>query len=105
MQTLAEDRWEDYEWQYGRGRFAYWGSGISWIEDPTEDALGLEGRMCQDTMSTIPYPGADTSYYLRPVGPQSNDIIEAPPESKALESSPCVGEPVMPVTQPIVAVV
>ncbi|KAL4906968.1 hypothetical protein BDW74DRAFT_167024 [Aspergillus multicolor] len=35
MQILAEDRWEDFEITYSGNRFAYWGRGMSWLEDAT----------------------------------------------------------------------
>lgn len=64
MQTLAESRWEDYEWRRSRGRFEYWRRGISWVEDPKADPLGLEQHKALLESSTIPQEGADLSYYL-----------------------------------------
>lgn len=64
MQVLAENRWEDYEWEYEWERYAYWGSGFSWIEDPEGDPLGIDERESWKTTATIPHKDSDLSYYL-----------------------------------------
>lgn len=69
IQTLAEDRWEDYSWQYRKGTFNYWGSGISWIEDPSVDQLGADESESRDNMPTIPHKGGDLSYYIQECPP------------------------------------
>jgi cation diffusion facilitator CzcD-associated flavoprotein CzcO len=63
MQTLAEDRWEDYNWDFHASRFDYLGRGFSWIEDPAGDLLGREESE-KWRMSTMPNKGSDLSYYL-----------------------------------------
>ncbi|KAH8896207.1 FAD/NAD(P)-binding domain-containing protein [Thozetella sp. PMI_491] len=64
MQTLAENRWEDYRWVYRGERFSYWGSGVSWVEDASIDPLGLEERESLEKTTTIPKKGSDLSFYL-----------------------------------------
>ncbi|KAL2816974.1 FAD/NAD(P)-binding domain-containing protein [Aspergillus granulosus] len=63
MQTLAEDRWEDYNWEFEGHRFDYLRGGFSWIEDPTGDVLGREESEAW-RMSTVPNKGSDLSFYL-----------------------------------------
>ncbi|KAL2860156.1 FAD/NAD(P)-binding domain-containing protein [Aspergillus pseudodeflectus] len=63
MQTLAEDRWEDYNWEFQGSRFDYLGRGFSWIEDPAGDVLGREESE-KWRMSTVPNKESDLSYYL-----------------------------------------
>lgn len=63
MQVLAENRWEDYKWEYCEERFSYWGQGISWVEDPSIDQLGLVERESM-LSSTTPQKVGDISYYL-----------------------------------------
>ncbi|KXJ91657.1 hypothetical protein Micbo1qcDRAFT_233085 [Microdochium bolleyi] len=64
MQTLAEDRWEDYEWTHSQERFSYWAGGVSWVEDRAADMLGFEARESAETCRTIPRPDSDLSFYL-----------------------------------------
>ncbi|KAF2148109.1 putative FAD-containing monooxygenase [Myriangium duriaei CBS 260.36] len=63
MQVLAENKWENYNWEYKGNRFDYWEKGFSWIEEPHQDQLGIEEAESQHC-STTPRPGADLSYYL-----------------------------------------
>jgi hypothetical protein len=83
MQTLAENRWEDYSWDYAIERFSYWGSGISWIEDPSVDKLGAEERSSMLESTTVPVSSGDVSYYLWASEPLSSeaagDILESVP--------------------------
>lgn len=74
---LAEDRWEDYQWEYERERYAYWGSGFSWIEDPEGDPMGVETSESWK-MSTVPRPGADLAFYLVESEPLPRSVL---PES------------------------
>lgn len=73
MQVLTEGRWEDYKWTYERNRYSYWGQGISWIESPELDPLGLDEREWFMTGNTVARKGSDLSYYLwkAPPLPQS----------------------------------
>ncbi|CAG9948957.1 unnamed protein product [Clonostachys rosea f. rosea IK726] len=69
MQCLAEDRWEDYYWQYDTERYAYWGQGISWIENLELDPLGLKIKEYHSNMTTIPDRDSDLSFYLHKDAP------------------------------------
>ncbi|KAF9883608.1 hypothetical protein FE257_003115 [Aspergillus nanangensis] len=74
MQTLSENRWEDYIWEYnGRTRFEYWGHGLSWIEEPGADALGLQERDSLLTASSVPRADSDFSFYLWECPPLPGD--------------------------------
>ena len=70
MQTLGENRWEDYEWDYdsraGKTRFDYWGPGISFVEDPGMDPLGLSEKEALYSTTSVPSPKSvsDLSFYL-----------------------------------------
>ncbi|KAJ6182618.1 hypothetical protein N7485_001260, partial [Penicillium canescens] len=65
MQTLSENRWEDYIWTYqGRTRFEYWGAGLSWIEAPERDPLGIAEREAFAQTTSVPKKGADRSFYI-----------------------------------------
>lgn len=64
MQCLAEDRWEDYAWEYHGERYAYWNRGFSWIEKPEMDPLGLQAVKSVQQMNTIPQPASDLSFYI-----------------------------------------
>lgn len=64
MQVLAENRWEDYEWESEGERYAYWGQGISWVESPELDPLGVEEQDAWRTTTTIPRKDSDLSFYL-----------------------------------------
>ncbi|KAF3010374.1 hypothetical protein E8E14_010060 [Neopestalotiopsis sp. 37M] len=83
MQTLAENRWEDYSWDHAVERFSYWGSGISWIEDPSVDKLGAEERSSMLESTTVPASSGDVSYYLWASEPLSSgaagNILESVP--------------------------
>lgn len=80
MQTLAENRWEDYHWTYNDGRFAYWGQGISWVEDSSVDILGREERESLSNTTTIPLYSGDVSYYLWESDPVQNRLLATPPD-------------------------
>jgi hypothetical protein len=65
MQTLSENRWEDYIWTYqGRTRFEYWGAGLSWIEEPERDPLGMAERETFAQTTSVPKKGSDHSFYI-----------------------------------------
>jgi hypothetical protein len=64
MQCLAEDRWEDYQWTYDQGRFAYWNKGFSWIERPDMDQIGLQAQRSIETMTTLPTSTSDLAFYI-----------------------------------------
>ncbi|KAH7009858.1 hypothetical protein EDB80DRAFT_838797 [Ilyonectria destructans] len=64
IQVLAENRWEDYNWAYEGERYAYWGHGISWVESPELDPLGLEEQESLKYSTTIPGKDSDLSFYL-----------------------------------------
>lgn len=64
MQVLAENRWEDYKWEYDGERYGYWGQGISWVESPELDPLGVEEQDAWSTTTTIPRKDSDLSFYL-----------------------------------------
>lgn len=64
IQVLAENRWEDYHWAYEGERYAYWGHGISWVESPELDPLGLEEQESLKHSTTIPGKDSDLSFYL-----------------------------------------
>lgn len=64
MQVLSEGRWEDYAWEYEETRYTYWGHGISWVESPELDPLGLDEREWFMTANTIARKASDLSYYL-----------------------------------------
>lgn len=72
MQTLAENRWEDYEWTYRHGRYAYWGRGMSWVEQPELDPLGTDENQALLNTTTMPRAGDDLTYYLNEVPPLPN---------------------------------
>jgi hypothetical protein len=63
MQTLAEDRWEDFHFTYRGNRFAYWEKGLSWVENQDIDCLGREERKAREA-STVPKVGGDLGYYV-----------------------------------------
>lgn len=91
MQTLAENRWEDYSWDYALERFSYWGSGISWIEDPSVDKLGAEERSSMLESTTVPASSGDVSYYLWASEPLSSEAAGNTVESVA--DGPVAREP------------
>ncbi|KAF4995954.1 hypothetical protein FGRMN_4809 [Fusarium graminum] len=64
IQVLAEDRWEDYEWEHKSERYSYWGHGVSWIEEPELDPLGVRKQDMIEAMTTIPKKDSDLSFYL-----------------------------------------
>ncbi|KPM36569.1 putative sterigmatocystin biosynthesis monooxygenase stcW [Neonectria ditissima] len=64
MQVLSENRWEDYEWKYERERYDYWGHGVSWVESPELDPLGVEEQESLINTTTIPRRNSDLSFYL-----------------------------------------
>ncbi|KAH0430163.1 hypothetical protein CcaCcLH18_05867 [Colletotrichum camelliae] len=75
MQSLAEDRWEDYEWRFDGNRYAYWGNGFSWIEKPQLDPLGIEEREYSKTMTTIAERSSDLSFYLGKADPLPKGVL------------------------------
>ncbi|KAF4835658.1 FAD-binding monooxygenase moxY [Colletotrichum tropicale] len=75
MQSLAEDRWEDYEWRYNGNRYAYWGNGFSWIEKPELDPLGIGEREYSKTMTTIAERSSDLSFYLGKADPLPKGVL------------------------------
>ncbi|KAH6692485.1 hypothetical protein F5X68DRAFT_250704 [Plectosphaerella plurivora] len=80
LQVLAEDRWEDYQWEYERERYAYWGSGFSWVENAEGDPLGVAASESWK-MSTVPRPGADLAFYLvesEPLPESRTAVTESP---------------------------
>ncbi|KAH6884857.1 hypothetical protein B0T10DRAFT_531035 [Thelonectria olida] len=83
MQVLAENRWEDYEWVYDKERYAYWGQGLSWIESPELDPLGLEERESSMTSTTLPRKESDLTYYLWKSDPLPPQCFAAPMQTKA----------------------
>lgn len=76
MQCLAEDRWEDYEWDYECNRFGYWRDGLSWIEKPSRDPLGIDERDFHQVMTTIPTRTSDLSFYLRDTESLPSNVLE-----------------------------
>ncbi|KAL4816188.1 hypothetical protein BDW67DRAFT_185013 [Aspergillus spinulosporus] len=87
MQTLAEDRWEDFDFAYRGNRFAYWGNGLSWIESQETDCLGKEERRAREA-STVPKVGGDLSYYVvdgeaLPSLDMDGDVNEDDPNARA----------------------
>ena len=67
MQTLAENRWEDYKWEYkGQTRFDYWGPGISWVEESSLDPLGIAEKEALYSTTSMPVAksASDLSFYL-----------------------------------------
>ncbi|KAM0323762.1 hypothetical protein ACHAQA_008699 [Verticillium albo-atrum] len=85
LQVLAEDRWEDYHWEYEKERYAYWGSGVSWVEDSAGDPLGVQISESWK-MSTVPYPGADLAFYLVESDPLPKGIMPAWSASDLLQN-------------------
>nr|AET79193.1 putative FAD-containing monooxygenase [Claviceps paspali] len=69
MQVLAEDRWEDYDWTYRRPRYEYWSKGLSWIEDPEGDRLGVQIQRSRETMTTIAGTDAHLAFYIKQTAP------------------------------------
>jgi hypothetical protein len=81
MQTLAEDRWNDYTWKYRGNRFDHWGSGFSWIEHPELDPLGIALADSRHNMRTVPHKGADLSFYLAEAAPLPQQAEPLPAQS------------------------
>ncbi|KAE9570397.1 FAD-binding monooxygenase [Colletotrichum fructicola] len=75
MQSLAEDRWEDYEWRFDGNRYAYWGNGFSWIEKPELDPIGIDEREYSKTMTTIAQRSSDLSFYLGKADPLPKGVL------------------------------
>ncbi|WQF88077.1 Putative flavin monooxygenase, FAD/NAD(P)-binding domain superfamily [Colletotrichum destructivum] len=69
IQVLAEDRFHDYAWSFKGNRFAHWNKGFSWIERPDLDPLGVAMAEARRSMNTLPYAGADLSFYLTEAKP------------------------------------
>ncbi|GME30535.1 hypothetical protein BKA56DRAFT_556052 [Neofusicoccum parvum] len=72
MQVLAENKWENYIWTYRGNRFDHWGKGMSWIEDPSGDGLGIDESEALRSR-TVPFKGADLSYYIGEYEPLPED--------------------------------
>lgn len=64
VQTLAENRWEDFNWEFHTNRFEYMTHGTSWIEDRDIDRLGYEERLALETTTSMPHADADLTFYL-----------------------------------------
>ncbi|KAJ0337008.1 hypothetical protein KNSL1_013070 [Colletotrichum chrysophilum] len=75
MQSLAEDRWEDYQWRFDGNRYAYWGNGFSWIEKPELDPIGIDEREYSKTMTTIAERSSDLSFYLGKADPLPTGVL------------------------------
>ncbi|KAJ9144148.1 Monooxygenase [Pleurostoma richardsiae] len=75
IQALAENRWEDYQWGYEGERYEYWRHGLSWIEDPETDPLGLDEQESLRTCSTIPKKDSDLAFYIRKSPPLPHSSI------------------------------
>ncbi|KAJ3951753.1 hypothetical protein N0V92_011828 [Colletotrichum tropicale] len=73
--SLAEDRWEDYEWRFDGNRYAYWGNGFSWIEKPELDPIGIDEREYSKTMTTIAERSSDLSFYLGKADPLPKGVL------------------------------
>ncbi|EED19230.1 hypothetical protein TSTA_025470 [Talaromyces stipitatus ATCC 10500] len=73
IQTLAENRWEDYAWEYHGNRYDYWEQGLSWIEEPLADSLGRDEAEALHS-STIPTKDSDISFYLRESSPLPSSL-------------------------------
>jgi hypothetical protein len=76
MQTLAEDRWHDYDWDFGGNRFAHWGKGSSWIQDPAADRLGADQVEALTNTSTMPSRTADLAFYIIKGEPLPKECFE-----------------------------
>lgn len=76
IQTLAENRWEDYIWEYHGSRYDYWQQGLSWIEDPLVDSLGRAEAEALHS-SSMPTKDSDISFYLQECSP-----LPSPPSVK-----------------------
>jgi hypothetical protein len=93
MQCLAEDRWEDYYWNYDQERYAYWGQGLSWVECPEQDPLGLQIREYQSQMTTLPNKDSDLSFYLYRETPMPQCLtVTEPSKSSASAAVPATGK-------------
>lgn len=76
IQTLAENRWEDYTWEYHGNRYDHWQQGLSWIEDPLVDSLGRAEAEALHS-SSMPTKDSDISFYLQAYSP-----LPSPPPVK-----------------------
>jgi hypothetical protein len=83
MQCLAEDRWEDYYWNYDQERYVYWGQGLSWVESPEQDPLGLQIRDYQSQMTTLPNRDSDLSFYLHQKAPMPRRLTVTEPSNSS----------------------
>ncbi|KAF4876600.1 FAD-binding monooxygenase moxY [Colletotrichum siamense] len=83
LQSLAEDRWEDYEWRFDGNRYAYWGNGFSWIEKPELDPIGIDEREYSKTMTTIAERSSDLSFYLGKADPLPKGVLAHVPDAEA----------------------
>lgn len=68
IQTLAENRWEDYAWEYHGNRYDHWQQGLSWIEEPLVDSLGRAEAEALHS-STMQTKDSDISFYLQEYSP------------------------------------
>lgn len=75
IDTLAENRWEDYNWKYSGNRFAYWDQGFSKTEKMAElETSGIEGQnklLDEDTARQK----ADFSFYLHSAPPLPAEVL------------------------------
>lgn len=76
IQTLAENRWEDYTWEYHGNRYDHWQQGLSWIEEPLVDSLGRAESEALHS-SSMPTKHSDISFDLWESNP-----LPSPPSVK-----------------------
>lgn len=69
IDTLAENRWEDYNWVYARNRFAYWDRGFSQTERQAMIEEGVDADGQKSTNEHTVGGLADFSFYLRSAPP------------------------------------
>lgn len=71
IETLAENRWENYKWDMNGNRFLYWDKGFSATEIM---ARGLEkGTGNGDDITTSEIP--DFAHYLLPAPPLPQEAV------------------------------
>ncbi|KAH8663443.1 hypothetical protein BGZ60DRAFT_411320 [Tricladium varicosporioides] len=75
IDTLAENRWEDYSWKYSGNRFAYWDQGFS----KTEKMAGLETTSAEEQKQSVREGASkekvDFSFYLHSAPPLPAEVI------------------------------
>ncbi|KAL2209886.1 FAD/NAD(P)-binding domain-containing protein [Sarocladium strictum] len=92
LQVLSEGRWEDYSWKYKSNRYDYWGRGLSWIEKPELDPLGLKEREWFKTANTVARPDSDISYYLWKAPPLPEKYLVKPDPPASVEKPKVNGD-------------